>query len=258
MNLHVQQAGYCLRDEAGLGHTGRDRSARMRSKAKANAEWACSVKVAAFFDGLGTEGLYESGHERDWASQSIHPLIPGWSTIQARKPSLGIGQYSARKVEGKDVVTEANRLNRTVNLEGSSGRISLKIWSDTSSMLTNPGEFTLFLLPMPSNIFSKPSRPESLMDNSPSSSLGGVAVLAVLTVLAVMALSLVPGVDVVLSTAMVDGRGGDTGPAELSFFCLLAKEKVRPALRNDQPLERGVGGTGMSLKGRCAESIESA
>jgi hypothetical protein len=107
-------------------------------------------------------------------------------------------------------------------------------------------------------MFSKPSKSESPILSSPSSNLGGVAVLAVLTVLAVMALSLVPGVDVVLSIAMVDGRGGDIGGTGRSFFCLLAKEKVRPALRKDHPLERGVGGTGISLKDRCAERIESA
>ncbi len=75
-----------------------------------------------------------------------------------------------------------------------------------------------------------------------------------LAVLAVMALSLLPGVNVgVCVTGEGRRRGrGSTG----SSFCLLANENVRPAFLIDQPLERGVGGTGISWNGRCVDTIE--
>lgn len=108
-------------------------------------------------------------------------------------------------------------------------------------------EFLLFRFPMPSNIFPKLSNSESRKSNSLSNSRGGVAVLVVL---AVIALSLLPGVNVVLCVVVGNGGGGGNDSTAISCFCLLANENVRLAFLIDHPLERAVGGTGMSWKGR--------
>jgi hypothetical protein len=102
-------------------------------------------------------------------------------------------------------------------------------------------------------MFSKPSAPEPPKDISSSNNLGGVAVLVVL---AVIALSLRPGVKAVVCFMVGNGGGGGTGSTGTSFFCLLANENVLPAFLIDHPLERGVGGTGMSWSGRGLETIE--
>jgi hypothetical protein len=70
--------------------------------------------------------------------------------------------------------------------------------------LYGEAESLLLLLAKLSNMFPKPSRSESPNDSSPSNSLGGVAVLAEL---AVIALSLLPGVKVVLWVVIGDERG---------------------------------------------------
>lgn len=77
-----------------------------------------------------------------------------------------------------------------------------------------------------------------------------------LAVLAVMALSLLPGVNVGVCVTGGEGRRRGIVSTGTSIFCLLAKENVRPAFLIDQPLERGVGGTGISWIGRCVDTIE--
>lgn len=92
-------------------------------------------------------------------------------------------------------------------------------------------------------MFPKLSRSEVAKAKSPSKSLGGVAVLAVL---AVIALSLLPGVKPVSGVMVGERRGDGALSTSVSFFGLLANENVRPAFLIDHPLERCVGGTGMS------------
>jgi hypothetical protein len=70
--------------------------------------------------------------------------------------------------------------------------------------LYGEAESLLLLLAKLSNMFPKPSRSESPNDSSPSNNLGGVAVLAEL---AVIALSLLPGIKVVLWVVIGDERG---------------------------------------------------
>ena len=67
-----------------------------------------------------------------------------------------------------------------------------------------------------------------------------------LAVLAVIALSLLPGVKLVSGVVVGEGRGGGAASTRASFFGLLANENVRPAFLIDHPLERCVGGTGIS------------
>lgn len=55
-----------------------------------------------------------------------------------------------------------------------------------------------------------------------------------------------------------DVKGGGNGSTATSFRGLLANENVRPAFLNDHPLERAAGGTGISWRGRCPETIELA
>jgi hypothetical protein len=108
-------------------------------------------------------------------------------------------------------------------------------------------------LPIPSNMFPKLSVPEPPKLISSSNNLGGVAVLAVL---AVIALSLRPGVYAADCVMTGNCGGGDTGSTRTSFFDLLANENVLPAFLIDHPLERGVGGTGMSWSGRGLDNVE--